>query len=637
MTDLLHGPWLLGAALLCLVGALRRAPRPAAAEVGWPAGMVLAGALARYLWGLWGPLHVNGQGPLWIRGTLDLEALGGYGPGYFELFNWMVRSAGGMPDRTVFAANVLLSALSPALLYAVARLIGVARGGALAAALVLAAAPVNVYTAASETYQSALIALVLAVQVALALVGRAQARGDTLGRNLAVLAAGLLAAAAARIHPMAYLPLALSPLLVLLAARPDSWKSRLALTAASVAVIGAIALLTSGDVILTALRASPMTEHVLGGMSRRDYQLLLALLAIAALLHRWLTWLPLFGIGSLALLLATEGSFNQHPLWRLWYQHLYVPGILLGAAPLLPRRLSPGWALPAGGAVAAALLASAWPYLGIPTTEQLEYRFLRDILRDMPPGCTLAAVSRSGRRVWEIPSYLIAGGGPGGSAQRSVRDASDLAAVAPGDCLVYVRSSLCSSDEGRALCDAVETGGQLERVAGHVFPAAPSYTDLPYDRSAVDVAVFRVSGAVTRPTQARIGPDAVITPAVAQALYERLTPLREADGCTLARLDTRRLQITVELTTRAGNRHSFELSTTAGGGAGRTVGAWTLAVPPEVERDCGATLAAIEGVLAETGQGAARHTPRAGDPQLAGRSIGARLSLNPWSFYIPRS
>src|SRR5437773_123792 len=78
---------------------------------------------------------------------------------------------------------------------------------------------VTVRTAASEAYFTSLSALVLGVGATLALALRARLDGDRFGAALALTAACLLAAATARIHAAGYLPLALSPLVVLGAAR----------------------------------------------------------------------------------------------------------------------------------------------------------------------------------------------------------------------------------------------------------------------------------------------------------------------------------------------------------------------------------------------------------------------------------
>ena len=623
MIGALPGPWLLCAALLFVFVAIRRGPRPPSPELWRVGAVVLGAAAARFVCGLWGPLHVNGQGPLWIRGALDPEALPGYGPGYFELFGWVTQLGAALlrldpvqallgtqvaPDVALFAANALLSALSPALLYAAARLAGVGPGGALAAALILAADAVTVRAAATEGYVSSLVALLLGVQLSLALWVRSELRGDRLAGVLALGAAGLIAAAAARIHPISYLPLALCPLVVLGAAQPPGWRMRFARAAVTAALISAEVIVTSIDTIITALHASETAGHAFTNPAPNEVKLLLALLAIVACLHRWLRlpWLPVLGVGSLLCMLVTQGGFLQHPFWKLCYQRVFFPGLLLAAASLLPRRMQGTiWAIASAVAVVAVLRVPALPYLDKPTTEQLEYRFLQGVLHDMPPGCTVAAVSRVGKRVWEIPSYLVPPRGPqGAGTQRTVERPSDLDVIAAGECFLYVRASLCSSVEARALCEAVEREARLERVAVGVFPAAPSYVELPYDRAEVEVVVFRVHGrgATGEPVQAAVGGGGAITPELAQILYDQVAPLRESDGCQLVRFDTTRFRITAGLEARSGAQHTLEIATAPyRGDAGRRAGDWALAPSPDLERDCELTLASIERVLAAIG------------------------------------
>ena len=620
MIGALPGPWLLCAALLCVVVAIRRGPRPPSGEL-WLVAAIVAGAAAlRLAYGLWGPVHVNGQGPLWIRGALDPEPLAGYGPGYFELFSWATQLGAAIfrlgpvqtllgtkvgPDVALFAANALLSALSPALLYAAVRFAGVERGGALAAAVVLAVDAVTVRMAASEGYVSSLVALVLAVQASLALSVRLERRGDRMAGMLALGAAGLIAAAAARIHPIGYLSLALCPLVVFGAEQTEGWQTRLVRTATAAALIAATVIVTSADSILATLQGSQVAGHAFTDLAPADTKLLLALFVMIAGLQRWLQlpWLPLLGVVSLGLMLATQDNFQEHPLQKLGYQRVFFPGLLLAAAALLPRRTQGSiWALASAAVVVAALLLPALPHLDKPTTEQLEYRFLQEELRDMPPGCTVAAVSRAGKRIWEIPSYLVPPRGTqGAGTQRTVERPSDLDVGAPGECLVYIRASLCTSVEARALCEAVEHEARLDRVASRVFPAAPSYIDLPYDRTEVEVVVFRAngSGVANQPVQV-VGDGAAITPELAQVVYDRLSALRESDGCQLMRLDTSRFRMTVELQGRSGMSHTLEIATAPHrGGGGRRAGSWALALSADLEPDCSATLASIERVLEE--------------------------------------
>ena len=466
------------------------------ADVSVVCALVPLATALRFHFGLWGPLHVNGQAPLWIRGAIEPNALADYGPGYFELFGWLVRVVG-PPDHAIFTANAVLSGCCPALLYGVARLAGVRRSPAVAIAVALAVDAVLVRIAASETYYVAVATLVLATQAALALFVRCDIRRDLLGSACAVLAAALFAAAAARIVPSSYLPVAISPLVVFGAAGQASWRSRVELTVVAAAVIGATVLFTSGAIVAAVSRSSTwVVSHSASGVPAADWILLIVLAAAMWALRRWTDprHLVVVGFCSFAILFLTYDTFRTLPIWALSYARLYWPGILLGAAPLMPGRLrSLGWGVAFGAVIGAASLVHALPALRPPTTEQLEYAFLRDVLGNVPSNCRLASVTRAGTRIWEPPSYLL----PGASGLEPVRveRPSDLRYAAPGACLVYVRASLCTSAEARASCESVEREIPLERIASRVLPAEPSFVYLPYDRSEVEVVVFRVRDA----------------------------------------------------------------------------------------------------------------------------------------------
>ncbi len=506
MIPALPGPWLLIAAFALVAAAARRAPRPSSRTL-WLLGAIVAfGAVARLGCGLWGPSHVNGQGPLWVRGAIDYRAIGAYGPGYFELLNWVSR-LGWPADYPIFAANALLSALAPALLYALLRLTALERGIALAAALVLAVDSVTLRTAASEGYTAPLVVLVLAVHVALALGVERLGQADRMATLFSWAAAGLIAGAAARIHPVSYFPLAVCPLAVLLSPHFSDWPARLRGAAAAAAVIAGGVLATSATTVLTVLRTQQMVGSSIDGLASQNPTPLLLLVAGALVARRWLglPWLPLLVIClPWLLLLVTQEGLRQHPLQKLGYQRLFFPILLLaGAALLRPHLQSPRRALPAAALLALVLLFPAVPSIGEQTTEQLEYRFLREVLRRAPEDCSLAAVSRAGNRVWEIPTYLIPTSRPHHPSEPiRLRGAAELH-DAGANCLWYVRSSLCTSVEGRATCDAIERDAQLAPIARQVFPALPSYARLPYDRPEVEVIVFRVVfGPAARPDPA---------------------------------------------------------------------------------------------------------------------------------------
>lgn len=620
----LHGPWLPGLGMLLALLAARCAPRPTRRDTWAIVALTFLALGLRWGLGLWGPLHVNGQGPLWIRGAIEDHALIGYGPGYFELLGWLTRVANtswliGLIriDTVVFGANVLLSSLSPALLYGTARVAGAGYVGSLSAALVLAVDPVSVRMAATEAYISALVFLWLSTTAALALVVRCEARGEHAATGMASLAAALFAAAATRIHPMIYVPVALTPLLAFAVVQDGGMPGRLQHAVYAALAIGGVVLLTSLNTILTALAVSPMTSHAFLGFGPEELRVLVGAL-VAVLLLQWrfsLAWLGLLGIAAVAALLATQGSFQQHPFWKLCYQRVYLSAILLGAAWLLPRRLeATPWAMVAASLVALALALPAKDLVRAQTTEQLEYRFLQQTLGGMPSGCAVAAVSRAGHRIWEIPSFLVPSRDRRMPAQRALQEPNDLKVLSDSrNCLIYIHSSLCNSSEGRELCARMEEAVPMQRIAAEVFPAVPSYVGLPYDRGQVEVVVFRVDtrGATAAGTDTRakitLSDGAPITPELAKRIFDLVAPLRESDGCSLSHFDTGRFRINVGLKTAAGNEHAMEIATASGSAAKTDAGNWALAVPDGLATDCAHTIAAFKAALAgvATPQGSA--------------------------------
>jgi hypothetical protein len=122
---------------------------------------------------------------------------------------------------------------------------------------------------------------------------------------------------------------------------------------------------------------------------------------------------------------------------------------------------------------------------------------------------------------------------------------------------------------------------------------------------------------------------AAITPDFAQTLYERLVLLRETDGCQLVRFDTMRSFIIVGVRSPSGIDHALRVAAPPEGGGGRQAGDWAIDFPDQLGRECAATLAAIEKLLAKTS------TPRDA-PWRADRwtSIRANYSLLAASFML---
>jgi hypothetical protein len=113
-----------------------------------------------------------------------------------------------------------------------------------------------------------------------------------------------------------------------------------------------------------------------------------------------------------------------------------------------------------------------------------------------------------------------------------------------------------------------------------------------------------------------------ITPEFARTLHARVGPLRAPDGCRLTRFDTSRFRISLGIVAPEGAEHFLDLATKSGLiSVSRSAGDWAIAVPAPLARDCPATVAAIEQILAETAA------------PTGGRDVGS-AALPPSSHYL---
>ena len=477
------GLWLFALALLLLAAAAptwrEMFPKGLSPRKHLEGGAVVAVAgVLRFALGIFGPLHVNGQGPLWVRGALeDPSALASYGPGYAELLGPIARAFSGAPDTAIFATNAALSALVPLLAYGIARAHEVDRHRALIAALLLALDPISVRTAATEAYFTPIVFLLAAAALA-ASVSAPELHPAR--RAMLVLAAALFCAQAARIHPVAWLPVAIVPLFAL---RSLPW------AAAHALAIPAACWLTSGG-WLAAVHAhatergpgSDVLARALGSGLVSD-AIVLALVGAAAI-YVARPRIPLIPALAAALFaLATRHAYGQSELWQASYDRLFALPIALGLAAIAPADLRLRWALPIPVAFAA-LLAATQPYAFRETTEQREHAFLREALEELDPDCRIAYVPRADKRVLEIPLWAR----PGEAPPLRIERPDDLRAKGPG-CAYFVRTSICTTREARAICDAVDRG---PAIAERTFDSVPSYEGLPYDRARVPVSIHTV-------------------------------------------------------------------------------------------------------------------------------------------------
>jgi len=462
-------PWSLVAALVLALASARRRARSGSDSVY--ALVLFAGALAlRLALGLWGPLHVNGKGPLWIAAALsDPSQVAFYGPGYAEIFAPVVRGAS---DVVLFAANGFIAALAAPLAFALARVFRLSVPRAAIAAAIFAIDPVAVRGGTTEGYFAIIAALALGASVAAASATSAWSRGETARGVGWAIASALLCAQAMRIHPAAWIPAALAPLAAVAVDTPISVGRRVSFVAAVGAVAACVVLAIDGRVVVAVL------AHVAAGdLHRPSYSVarlawLVPPVAFVAVKRPRRGWLVIPAAAGVAALLVTRDTYVQSAFWQASFERLYLAVPVVSVVGLVPDALARRSV--AILTLAAEVAAGAPLALHARTTEQLEYRWLRGELAAIPRGCRVDHVARVDKRELFLPTY-----GP---------------RVAPGACTYYVHSSLCSSREGAPACGAAEQRLVFGATDRATFPARPSSRELPYDASEVEVWIAHVDG-----------------------------------------------------------------------------------------------------------------------------------------------
>jgi hypothetical protein len=500
----LGGAWTVPAAVVLIVVALHRRPRAAGAD-GWLA--LACGAVAlilRLALGPWGPLHVNGYAPRFVDGAArDPAAIAAYGPGYVEIFAPLAALAPSAPDWAIFAGNAVLSALVAPVAFALARLAGMSRRAAAAVALLLAMDPVAIRMSATESYFPLVILLCTSAGTVLLLAAGDLHAGRRRQAAACAIAAALLLTQALRVHPSAW-GLAATVPFIALAAASGSVAGRLLVALSSAAICAGIVVAISGGALLDVL-ANMRSGTLMPPLPPPSLWPLLwiALAAGACAIVAPRPWLALPAALAAAALLMTRQSYWQSWIWQQSYDRLYLTLPVIAVVALVPARLlRPPWVV-----FPILLAAFAWLRVGLPivtarTTDHLEYRWVHDQLAALPQQCRVIYVASAANRGVLLPTYAGSAARPAVAMDLRVPHTVD-AALAPAPCLYYVRTSLCSSADGRAACDALERRLTLEPIARASFPAVPSSQIIAYDRDVVETVIARVEAVDGVPTDVR--------------------------------------------------------------------------------------------------------------------------------------
>jgi len=481
-------PFLAIAACLLSLGAFLRSPRRVAHQrklarfAGVFALAVVVLALTRFAF-----FHQNGQGPFWVAQAVIGDG-GDYGPGYPEMFQWLsVRAQ--RPDDAIAIAHLILGALLPLLAYVIARGVGARR---IFAAVLAAAAlfdPVFKRTSRSESYFATIAVLLFAAAAALILGDRPQGARSRWKAVLGPVIAGLFIAQAARIHPLAWVPAAAVPLVLL--CRGGDLRVRVVRTAIAAIVIAFVA----APFVVPLIRhtfGSGLGTGFLGGARVRVLSLSgRAAIAIAiglALLvpraTRRFAAPMLAAIVAVAAAIVTNVVQLDTPVVSAAYLHLFAPALLGGIAGLAALVARPKIVAAVIALIALGHVWSERRIVALPTdARELDWwRTLRD---ELPNDAQVATIDRVGSRVLFLPLF-------GTRMPRTVRIEDDGRAwFGPGP-RYYYRSSLCVTAEGAARCERFEQTHRLREVSRRTFPSLASLPWHPLPGGSIDVAIFAV-------------------------------------------------------------------------------------------------------------------------------------------------
>ncbi|MGE3670863.1 MAG: hypothetical protein AB7K71_14445 [Polyangiaceae bacterium] len=457
-------------------------------------------AVAFLRWWLTAPamFHQNGQGPLWVLLALDRpDAPQIYGPGYTEVCGWLATRLD--PELAVYVMNATLFALALPAAFASARGLGLSRGPAWALVGAMALHPLGARLASSESYYATISGLSMLACLAMVLAVQGMHELSTPRRRWlfisGTLAAGVLIAQAARIHPIGWAPLACLGFIPLCAPGPTR---RIFIRTAI--ICGVIAVLVSVTSLLSML-------HVLTGELGQKWlpattirwERMAKTLALCGVLwviaRRRQALLPALGFCSvLAIMTGSHPVAGASPRIADAVPWLYLPAALACFAAWLAQIGSLARLVCCACAVGAGL-GWGWEnrsnYLTL-STDALEIRAANSWKHELGAGAYVAYVSRAKQRVLVLPFYDK-------SEVGSARLADDAQTIATPS-FYYYRSSICSTPDGRDLCARIEARLELTPLKEITLPAVASLAHLPLDPQPITVVLFKAKLRRQQPT-----------------------------------------------------------------------------------------------------------------------------------------
>jgi len=444
--------------------------------------------------------HQNGHGAGWVLMAQCRPST--YGPGYAALFHPAAMWGGVHAERAVFAAQELLAMAAIGAVYALARNLGNSRPVAWACTVAIGLEPLLGRLARSESYYATSLWLITMAIAALFATGPRARVWDKRNWGGAALA-GLVLATAVTVHPVAWVPAAFAPAVLVL--RTGRRRERIISSLGAIGLIGAVAAAIAMPSVRAVLHgqlgaqwgeASPQGARLVwvGTLLAAPW---IALLALPRRLAPWILPVSLV-VGAVTLdrmtnLFGVDSHIAPAQAWRLLFAATALAAFLawlarLGRLAKQRSRHAPALLAVLVGVVGVMHAVTTFRAATLLPTDALEMTVFAPWLQSLPATARLLHLGRNGDMIQELPVYSRCGfSGPKVFAL-DVKEPPRT--MLPGD--YWFHSATCSSNLARGWCDAMEHDAVLRPLHVERFPAHPSLPYLPYDAPEVLSALYHV-------------------------------------------------------------------------------------------------------------------------------------------------
>jgi hypothetical protein len=448
--------------------------------------------------------HQSGHGPGWLESARRSGPP--HGPGYAEVFGWVVYVWPQHQEAAVFFANAAIGALLPWLFLIISRNAGASGWVPWAVAGVVAVDPLLARISLSESYFNVAATLLAG---AAALLGWACGLSrPPAARAATVIAAGLLVSQAARLHPNTWPPAALLPLVILLGA--GRWRDRIAQAVYAAAGVFLVVAISTGADLLAVLRApfgqqwTPALDHPVAGIAvvwaAAGLAALSAVLALVLSSRRQVCAAVAVGGTTLAAFLfmrqlAVAANLLVYQLATLL---LYAPVLVAAAASAVAAGRLRANCVAAFALLSIGIATLPWRWTAMTRlpTDALEQRLFVQWRKALPTAAHVWFLSYSDMENLRLPLWASDSSRAPFAVGHELRldeTPQPPQALIDQGLAYYYHSSICSRPDGRKWCAAVESRLDLEPVERRDLPAVVSLGP-PFDAPRLEVVLYRVRG-----------------------------------------------------------------------------------------------------------------------------------------------